>query len=96
MQGRGRWFITFECLLNSDEGFTCGDMYHDLKGSKVVIKQRASLMERQITILEQSKYEEFKTICDDIEGKGTIWSAVRDLGTRNWSRTRLNGLIRIR
>ena len=45
-------------------------MYHDLKGSKVVIKQRASLMERQITILEQGKYEEFKIICDDIEGKG--------------------------
>ena len=44
-------------------------MYQGLKGSKVVIKQRDNLMERQITILEQSKYEDFKAICDD-EGNG--------------------------
>ena len=51
-------------------GFTCGNMYQGLKGSKVVIKQRDNLMERQITILEQSKYEDFKAICDDAEGNG--------------------------
>ena len=45
-------------------------MYQGLKGSKVVIKQRDNLMERQITILEQSKYEDFKAICDDAEGNG--------------------------
>ena len=43
-------------------------MYQGLKGSKVIIKQRDNLMERQISILEKSKYEEFKAICDDAEG----------------------------
>ena len=45
-------------------------MYQGLKGSKVIIKQRDNLMERQISILEKSKYEEFKAICDDTEGNG--------------------------
>ena len=49
-------------------GFTCGNMYQGLKGSKVIIKHRDNLMGRQITILEQTKYEEFKAICDDAEG----------------------------
>ena len=43
-------------------------MYQGLKGSKVIIKHRDNLMGRQITILEQTKYEEFKAICDDAEG----------------------------
>ena len=50
-------------------------MYQDLKGSKVVIKQRASLMDRQITILEQSKYDDFKAICDDLEGTDIFGTA---------------------
>ena len=66
---------------NSEKGFTCGDMYQDLIGSKVVIKQRASLMDRHITILEQSKYEEFKAIC---EGPG-IFHPSRCLLFGRWS-----------
>ena len=59
-------------------------MYQGLRGSKVVFKQRDNLMERQITILEQSKYEDFKAICDDAEGNSisnfeTDLEAKRDL-----------------
>ena len=33
-------------------------------------------MERQITILEQSKYEDFKAICDDAEGNVILFVIV--------------------
>ena len=32
-------------------------------------------MDRQITILEQSKYDDFKAICDDLEGTGIFGTA---------------------